>query len=166
MKVLGIDLGTRKVALSLMIADDLFLAREFEVGEMVPRPKQLMRLGDHVKEFVQTYSPDWVWIESVIVGNNRKYSIALAEAKGAILSSLAQLQDEQTFFIDSVDNKSWKKLIVGNGNASKDDIKAWVREQHPPYAVLCGDDQDKYDAACIAMYGQRIVSRADGLRLG
>ena len=165
MKVLGIDLGTRKAALSLFIDTELFLARDFESRESSPRQQQLRYLAQVVYDFCDNYEPDWVWIEGIIVGNNRKYSLALAEVKGAILSELALLEEKQLFGIDWVDNTRWKKEIIGSGNATKEEIQNWVKENHPPYAVLCGEDQDKYDATCIGLYGVRIVERSESLRL-
>ena len=50
----------------------------------------------------------------------------------------------------SIQNKSWKKYVLGKGNASKVDIFA--------YAALMWDkafeEQDHADAACIALWGR------------
>jgi Holliday junction resolvasome RuvABC endonuclease subunit len=61
-----------------------------------------------------------------------------------------------------VDNKQWKRDVCGNGNANKDLITKWLADQHPEWKL---DDQDQRDAACIALYGQQIVEKADGLKL-
>ena len=47
-----------------------------------------------------------------------------------------------------VDNRSWKKVIIGKGNAGKPDIKKYAVEKW-------GDifpEQDYADAACIALW--------------
>jgi len=50
-----------------------------------------------------------------------------------------------------VDNRSWKKQILGKGNASKPDIKKYAVDKW-------GDifpEQDYADAACIALWAKR-----------
>jgi len=59
------------------------------------------------------------------------------------------------------DNKRWKKVIVGNGNASKDMIAAWVEENHPHVFKKADGLQDLLDAFCIALYGQQVIERAE-----
>ena len=46
-----------------------------------------------------------------------------------------------------------------------EEIKNYIVDTHPPYALFCGDDQDAYDACCIALYGVTILERADRLTL-
>jgi len=53
------------------------------------------------------------------------------------------------FQLIGVDNKSWKKIIVGSGNASKDDIMAFAIEKWGDVF----EEQDFADAACIALWG-------------
>lgn len=50
-----------------------------------------------------------------------------------------------------VNNKRWKKRIVGNGNAKKPDINLWVRKHWPKLWRACKGRQDTCDAACIAL---------------
>jgi Holliday junction resolvasome RuvABC endonuclease subunit len=108
---------------------------------------------------------DQVWIEDTIIGNNRKYSIKLAQVMGAVLSHLGQIRLNTGCDVRLVDNKSWKREIVGNGNSDKAAVRDYIDVTHPAYAALCGDDQDLYDAACIGLYGILICNRARGLKL-
>lgn len=57
----------------------------------------------------------------------------------------------------------WKKDVCGNGNAGKDDARAWVEAHRPEVAALCGTSQDLYDATCIAVYGGAVVASAGDL---
>ena len=52
----------------------------------------------------------------------------------------------------TVDNKHWKKDVLGNGKASKGDIKQFAVLKWPG---LSGMAQDFCDAACIAWWGVR-----------
>ena len=58
---------------------------------------------------------------------------------------------EQDINTSIIDNRSWKKEIVGKGNAKKEDIKKYAidkwGEKFP--------EQDYADAACIALWNKR-----------
>ena len=97
------------------------------------------------------------------MGNNRKYSLALAETKGAVLGSLSHLRPACD--IRTVNVKAWKKEVVGNGNAGKEQVSNYIVATHPAYAAVCDGDQDRIDATCVALYGLRITSRVRELRL-
>ena len=54
-----------------------------------------------------------------------------------------------------VDNKSWKKDVVGNGNSSKEQILSFAKAKW-------GDifkTQDEADASCLAFYGYRRLEK-------
>jgi Holliday junction resolvasome RuvABC endonuclease subunit len=129
------------------------------------RDQQLLELGAMAHDFALLHGADSVWVEKVIIGNNRKYSIGLAETMGAVLSDLGQVRLHNGLDIRQADNKAWKKALLGNGNATKEQIRDYIHETYPAYAPLCGDDQDLYDACCIGLYGRLILDRAAHLQL-
>ena len=51
-----------------------------------------------------------------------------------------------------IDNRSWKKDIVGSGNSSKEQIAAFAKTR---WGESLPDEQDFKDAACICFYGLR-----------
>lgn len=51
----------------------------------------------------------------------------------------------------SVNNRHWKKIILGNGNASKTDIMTFATDKWGNVF----EEQDFADAACIALWGLR-----------
>jgi Holliday junction resolvasome RuvABC endonuclease subunit len=163
MTVIGIDLGTRKVAVAVLTGDGLQRATAYAPAEGLSRGYQLLELGRYVHDQALFHDADQVWIEDVIVGNNHKYSLQLAQVLGAVLAALGV--SPAGLDVRLVGNKAWKKEIVGNGNASKDMIRNYIVDTHPDYALLCADDQDKYDATCIGLYGLAITDRARDLRL-
>ena len=163
LSIIGIDLGVRKIALySITVGQTDAWVYESSATE---RDVQLGEIGAMAHDFALLHNADTIWVEKVIIGNNRKYSIGLAETMGAVLSDLSQLRTSQGVDIRQVDNKAWKKQLIGNGNASKDDIRDYIHVTHPGYAPLCEDDQDLYDACCIALYGRLILDRAAHLQL-
>ena len=103
------------------------------------------------KEFSEELSTidiiDSAAIEAAIFIQNPKTTIAIANVVGAVWAFLLK-EDISTIIID---NRQWKKSIVGKGNAKKTDIKRFAEEKW-------GDkfpEQDYADAACIALWNKR-----------
>lgn len=158
MNIAGIDLGVHKLAIFLLGNEPHSAAMDMD--EKGSRARELFELGAYAHDVTMAHDIDQVWIEDSLIGNNRKYSIQLSETKGAVMAALALHCD-----VRLVDNGTWKKQVLGNGHATKDDIRDYIRVTHGLYAPLCGDDQDRYDACCIALYGRQIVQRSRHLEL-
>jgi Holliday junction resolvasome RuvABC endonuclease subunit len=168
MTLVGFDLGVHKIAGSVFTEGDagftLYRAEAYET-DAKERDVQLMELAAFAYHMCTFHDADSAWIEKPIIGNNRKYSMQIAEVYGAVLSDLAMARMQGGLDTRSVDNKVWKKEVLGSGNASKDDIRNYIHDVHPAYAAFCGDDQDRYDATCIGVYGLGVLERAQFLRL-
>jgi Holliday junction resolvasome RuvABC endonuclease subunit len=162
--VMGVDLGIHKIAVALFSQTALVHAQGF-TSDSTLRDVQLHELGMVAQGLAMSHQADSIWIEDTLVGNNRKYSMQLAEAKGAVLSALSHLRGGQGTDIRLVNVGTWKKQVCGNGHASKEQVRNYITESHPSYAPLCEGDQDLYDAACIGLYGLQILARAEHLRL-
>lgn len=52
---------------------------------------------------------------------------------------------------------SWKKRVVGKGNATKGEVSEHLRLRRPALFAEAGGNQDLIDASCIAIYGQQIL---------
>jgi Holliday junction resolvasome RuvABC endonuclease subunit len=160
MNVMGVDLGIHKVALFLWDGDYPH-AVAWVADPGFSRATQLHYLAGYVHDIARTFDVSQVWIEDTLVGNNVKYSIQLTEVRGAVMAALASQVDVQL-----VNVGTWKKDVVGDGHANKDAVKHYIHVTHGAYAPLCVDDQDLYDACCIALYGRQINERAAHLSLG
>jgi Holliday junction resolvasome RuvABC endonuclease subunit len=167
MTVLGIDLGIRKVAICV-ITNGINGYTCYGVPRLQltkhDRAIELYKLSTYVQTVLLNYDPDGVFIEKPIIGNNRKYSMAISETCGAVQVGIAK-KDGSRQKVVLVDNNTWKKDLIGDGHASKDDVRNYINVTHPAYAPFCGDDQDAYDACCIALYGVTITDRAKHLSL-
>ena len=109
------------------------------------------RFPEIIKEFSKELSKinqvEFASIEAAIFIQNPKTTIAIANVVGAVWAFLL----EQAITTSIIDNRSWKKVIIGKGNSSKDDIKKFAEEKW-------GDkfpEQDYADAACIALWNKR-----------
>jgi len=158
MKVMGIDLGISKVAWSIWEEDVLVGTHAF-ISTHSHRPWQLRECARHISLMNQRLMPDHIWIEDTLIGNNKKYSIKLSQTMGAVLSEIYRSHDK----IFTVNVSTWKKEVIGSGHASKEDIQSYLYSRDSAYAVLCGNDQDRFDAACIGYYGVLIANRAGAM---
>ena len=164
MRVMGIDLGTRKVAYSLW-EDDVLLCTEAYESQAGDRPTQLMDCADFIYEAASNLGPDLVLIEDTLIGNNRKYSIKLSQMMGAVMYTLelARRSGDGYYDILTVNVSTWKKDVVGSGKADKEAVRNYLWSYDSAYSALCGHDQDRFDAACIGYYGLLLSRRAETL---
>jgi len=150
----GIDPASKKIA---MFTGDksgrCIIQAELAVVPKTNRNDELLALRRQM-EFVMGPSTDQVIYceEPVVAGaRNLRSTILIAETVGMILALNAR--------VHLVPVSSWKKGTVGKGNATKDQVTEWLREEHPEYAGYCRDtkwreNQDLRDAAAIYIYGR------------
>lgn len=58
---------------------------------------------------------------------------------------------------------TWKKAIIGKGNATKDEVASCIQEIWQEAGEEAGNDQDLLDAAAIALYGAGVVRRGTAM---
>lgn len=92
---------------------------------------------------------DVVWLEEPVMGKSVRPTIVQSYVSGMVQGTVARTGAR----IHLVNNKTWKKVVVGNGNASKEDTTAFLKRHFPSCVRICGADQDLYDAAGLAIYG-------------
>lgn len=100
--------------------------------------------------------PFHLFIEQPVVGVGGPRSTIVQAQSGAAVTLAAVRTGAAS--ITEVNNKTWKKAVVGNGNSSKDAVKAWLEAKHPDKYALCPDDQDLVDAVCIGLFGVHSLS--------
>ena len=86
-------------------------------------------------------------VEAAIYIQNPRTTLAIAYVVGGVR---VVLQEHSIPHI-LVDNRSWKKDVVGKGNAKKEDIKAFAISKWGEVF----SEQDFADAACIALWYKR-----------
>lgn len=105
----------------------------------------------------------WVFIEKPVLGRGGAMStIVQAQVQGAIQAGAIE---GGAFQVREVNNSSWKKSIVGVGNASKTDIQKRVRRVWPALyrdALNLGlrrIGEDVCDSGCIYLHGDKIAKQ-------
>jgi len=86
-------------------------------------------------------------VEAAIFIQNPKSTMEIASVVGGVRLACAT----NNIGCISVDNRHWKKYILGKGNSNKKDIKTFAVEKWGDLFV----EQDWADAACIALWRKR-----------
>lgn len=149
MRVAGIDPDTRAITMVTLSPGDIQMLRLEAKGRRAEDRVE----GLYKELFFQhpTLGPDltdWVYIETPVMGVNAKALRDQAIVVGMIRYWLWYQEQPHSL----VDNGTWKKVVLGNGHASKEEIAAYAQRV---LGLEQGLAQDFYDAACIAEFGRR-----------
>ena len=132
---LGIDPASTRIALvAYHDADEPIFAENKKLGKSGAPACSAAR--QETLAFVQKCGP--------------RATIVQAFASGAIQGALFDVGVE----VSLANVSSWKKRVVGNGRASKEDIANFVGLRWPTFFSQAEGSQDLADAICIARYGE------------
>lgn len=160
----GLDLSSRKIAMFCIDerrTTTQYVAETIEVKKLQSRAEELYQMEHQLRVVLQECDPGWVYIEDPVVGRGgARPTILQAQVDSLIQVAAVRFAHLGCY---SVNNKTWKKAIVGNGNANKEQVAAWLATTHPVLSRVVDGDQDLVDAACVALYGKSVVERAQQL---
>lgn len=154
MRIAGIDPDTK--AIQIVVLDDAgpVIHRIEAPGRRAEDRIQALAAGFENTQQVWG-GVQWVYIESPVMGVNVKSLRDQAQVLGIIRSFLWRHGLDNSL----VDSGTWKKGVLGNGHASKEEIAAYAQKI---LKVPSGQPQDAYDAACIAAWGYNNVPNLAG----
>lgn len=165
----GVDLSSRKFAAVAMHGDDI-IDYEFRGDSPKDEPARWEWFYDIGMEFFQDLTwPFTVFIEAPLMGRaGVRVTIGQAQVQGSL--GLAALHSG-TDGVYEVNVQTWKKDVVGRGNASKSDVRdaieGWLASRPSSRPGFPTDNQDLCDALAIARYGTGVLTRSaefvDGL---
>lgn len=107
--------------------------------------KRLTVIYEKIKNVVDEYKPDIAAVESIFYGKNIKSAFTLGHARGVIMLALAQGNVE----VCEYSPREVKRSVVGNGNASKEQVEFMV--QKILNIDIKNKTQDATDALAIAL---------------
>ncbi len=158
--IVGVDLGTRRAALACIDIGWVWWANLDTTAMRRAYPSEWQmgnRLGDmagdamHEVGLNQGEPDEFLYFERPVVFKSVNTSVGQALSAGAFFANLCG-QAVQIY-----PSSVWKKEVVGSGNASKDDTRAWVESVYPALAEACAGIEDCYDAVAICEYGRRVA---------
>jgi crossover junction endodeoxyribonuclease RuvC len=128
--ILGIDPGTAVTGYGVVMRRNGggVALRECGVIQTSPDTPLLDRIReiyDATAELIRRHRPAVVSVEDVFQGKNAKSALKLGHARGAILLAAAHA----AVTVAEYAPREIKKAVVGNGNASKDQVGFMVQQQ-------------------------------------
>ncbi len=150
MKIVGVDPDTKAItAVTLGGAKEPHIFRVEAKGRRAEDRIEKLYTSLRITFFAEP--ADWVYIELPVLAQFRGKTNAKALRDQAMVIGMIRYwlwSNDQPHSM--VDNTVWKKGVLGNGHASKEEIAAYAqRVLHIP----ADHPQDVYDAACIAAWG-------------
>jgi Holliday junction resolvasome RuvABC endonuclease subunit len=146
MRILGIDCDSRKIAMVCMDGGEHI---KFHILLMshAERPKErLIELIGMFEHQLKAVKPEETFVEESIFIQNYATSRSISEIIGNIKYAVAKAGIDCT----PVPVNTWKKVVIGKGNATKDDVKKFIVKKYPE---LENEMQDIFDAAAVCLYG-------------
>jgi Holliday junction resolvasome RuvABC endonuclease subunit len=151
MRIAGADVNSFYVAIAWSSGPN-------EVGWVVlPSDKKakqqpaLQRMRDiylSLKDWLFRNRIDIVYIEEIPYVRNPKTARELISVRAVTALAFLDAGTDVRF----IDNKVWKKRIVGKGSADKEAVADWVRS-NAPSVIQSANLQDVYDAWCVLQAG-------------
>jgi len=148
---MGVDCSSRAVHAVIVDRDERIVAQEKWASTY---PDFLDRFPEMLMEFNATLSKIKVTlktaVESAIFIQNPKSTIEIASVVG-VVKFVCYMNSIECI---PVDNRHWKKIVLGKGNLNKKAIKEFA-------VAKWGDvfpEQDYADAACIALWSKRRIA--------
>ena len=128
--ILGIDPGTAITGYGVVTRRNGGGVRLRECGVIrtsAGRPllERIREIYDATAELIERHQPLVVSVEDVFQGKNVKSALKLGHARGAILLAAAHAEVSVAEYAP----REIKKAVVGNGNASKDQVGFMVQQQ-------------------------------------
>ncbi len=158
--VLGVDVSSRLLAVVGRTVGSnrspLVMLQPLDRGTHGPFQAQVALRG-----FIETLVPivRLVAIEAPAMGVSARSTILQSFVNGAVQATCVEAGMEVLL----VPPATWKKDVVGHGNADKAAVAKWVGTHWPELATLAGGSQDIFDAAAVALHGEAVLRRSAAL---
>jgi crossover junction endodeoxyribonuclease RuvC len=127
MLILGLDPGSRHTGYGLIDRRGSRLAcvdhGRISLPRETPLPARLAQLSRELEALVRAHAPDVAVLESLYHGINPRSLIVLAQARGALVATLAL----QGLEVHEYTPAEVKTAVVGHGRADKEQVGHMVR---------------------------------------
>lgn len=126
--IIGVDPSSHRLAVVVLGAQPEWRVRSLPTDEIARVAQAYSWMEWFIKRRVAIY-PTYVAIEKPVMGIGGPGStIPQAEVHGALVAAAVHAG---AVYIEKVNNKIWKKSVVGSGSAKKEQIKDFVRLTWP-----------------------------------
>jgi crossover junction endodeoxyribonuclease RuvC len=159
LRVLGLDPGSRTTGWGCVAVEGararLLACGCIEPPHEAPLPRRLAQLAADLTVLVERWRPAVAVLEEPFHGVNSRSLIVLAQARGALLATLAG----QQVAIEEYSPAEVKSAVTGNGRAGKDQVARMVAVLLPGAGRLAPDAADAL-AVALCFAARRPLLRA------
>ncbi|MCD4828151.1 MAG: crossover junction endodeoxyribonuclease RuvC [Candidatus Cloacimonetes bacterium] len=149
MIILGIDPGSRFCGYGLLQVENRRIVAAgsdtIRIPARWPLERKLVRLREEIAKVIAEHKPDAAAVETIYFGKNVRTAFTQGHVRGVILLALA----EAGVTVYDYTPSEIKKAVVGNGRASKQQVRYMVQQilglSTPP------ETEDAADALAIAL---------------
>lgn len=155
---LGLDLSTKKIALVGSRHNPLVRNRVFfaSIPITIKLPGACQQAYWQTYKYLEPRKGGIAYVESPVVAGarNLQTTIKLSLINGAVIVAL----QNSGYSVQHVAPSTWKKDVLGNGAANKQDVADWIADHWPELHASVQKDQDLIDAACIYLAGRQAAT--------
>ena len=150
MKIISIDPGYERLGVAILEKQKnqkeiLVFSECFKTSTKIPHYERLTLISQEIRKVVKKYKPEILATEKLYFSRNQKTALLVAEARGAILSTVGELGLK----IFEYNPSDIKIAITGYGRSEKNQIIDMVRK----LIVVKKDTKsdDEFDAIAIGL---------------
>lgn len=158
MIVLGVDTSLRSTGYAILESKGSKMSA-LDYGAIKNPPKLplsqcLSNIHAKIEGLIAAYHPEVVSIESVIYGKNAGTMLVLGEARGAVITAVA----DAGLPIYEYEPRRMKRAVCGNGMAEKDQIQRMVKTLLALPELPQNDAADALGLAICHVHSNSLVS--------
>ena len=148
-KYVGIDCSSKAVHVVVLDGKEQLIDKFKWESKLTTADARFLHIVDQVHEGLEDFTDaNLICIEESLYVQNPWSTRTIT----AIIYSIIYFAHKYDVKCTTVNNRSWKKDVVGKGTCQKSDILKYSKAKWKKDTF---DEQDYADAACIALYGLR-----------
>lgn len=142
--IIGVDCSSYSIGYCILDGENITPIMIFG-GQQNDFDTRVEIMYKETKKLLKEYAPKAVFIEGAIYLKNVKTTLMIARVIDMVIANCI----EQGLYYQVIDNKVWKKSVLGNGNATKEQIMNFAKAKWE----IDFYTQDLADSAAIALHG-------------
>ncbi len=119
-----------------------------DINDKRPMPERLANLYGKLCAVLDEFNPDFAAVESMFFSKHIRSIFTLGHARGVILLSLAQ----RNIPLVEYSPREIKKAVVGNGNATKQQVRFMIDRMYKLQSAELRDDAADALAVAVCHY--------------
>jgi Holliday junction resolvasome RuvABC endonuclease subunit len=154
--IMGVDASSTRLAMVVLKGDRAYTEIKTLPSDVA---EACWTASAWLKVQLEEYSPSLIVVEAPFFHRlHPSGSVPMSQVNGALLAGT------EGYRVISVQPSHWKKSVLGVGNANKEAIGQWVKQNHTLMFETLDPmkyREDLIDAFCIALHGRKVLeSRA------